>query len=202
MILDCEDFKWINKAFWNYSQLGTLNRPASRRRRPDLHQNEAHALQVLDVLLQEVAGNLQQPGFILQSAGKHLCGIGAEAAIPARRCRVIGAVPFLMGIINDTKVRVKSHGGEKLTSWTHDPHRPLAEAELWLPPGSAYGRRGQREEGWRSSGQVSMTASESPGLFPVEFRCYYNKISSEKKTVNPQKSGSNLTLKTLQLKTF
>lgn len=51
---------------------------------------------------------------------------------------------------------------------------PLEEAELRLPLGSAYGRRGQKEEGWHSSGQVLMTASKSPDLFPVEMFSYYN----------------------------
>lgn len=47
-------------------------KPASWRLRSDLHENEAHALQVLDILLEEGTRNFKQPGFFLQSAGQHV----------------------------------------------------------------------------------------------------------------------------------
>lgn len=71
------------------------HQPASRRLRPDLNQNEAHALQVLDVLLEEVVGDVQQPRLLLQSAGEHLCRVGAVAPVSARRGGVAGAMPLL-----------------------------------------------------------------------------------------------------------
>lgn len=55
-----------------HSSLSCGYRPASWRLRPHLDQNEAHALQVLNVLLEEGAGNLQQPGLFLQPAGQHV----------------------------------------------------------------------------------------------------------------------------------
>lgn len=70
-------------------------RPAGWRLWPDLDQNEAHALQVLNVLLEEIAGHFQHPGFFLQSAGQHVGRVGAVAAVPPRRAGVVGAVAFL-----------------------------------------------------------------------------------------------------------
>lgn len=70
-------------------------RPAGWRLRSDLDQNEGHALQILNVLLQEVAGDFQHPGFFLESAGQHLGRVGAVAAVPPRGAGVIGAVPLL-----------------------------------------------------------------------------------------------------------
>lgn len=71
------------------------SRPASWRLRPDLDQDEAHALQVLDVLLEEDAGNLQQPGLFLEAARQHVSWVSAVASVPPWCCGVTGAMPFL-----------------------------------------------------------------------------------------------------------
>lgn len=60
-----------------------------------MDQNEGHALQILNVLLQEVAGDFKHPGLFLKSAGQHLGRVGAIAAVPPRGAGVTGAVPLL-----------------------------------------------------------------------------------------------------------
>lgn len=75
------------KTFWHT--------PARWRLGPDLDQDEADALQVLHVLLEESGRNVLEPRFFLQPAGQSVSRVGAVAAVPPRCCRIAGMVTFL-----------------------------------------------------------------------------------------------------------
>lgn len=69
--------------------------PACWRLGPDLDQNEADALQVLHVLLEERGWNVQKPGFFLQPAGQRIPWVGAVAAVTPRCCWIARMMTFL-----------------------------------------------------------------------------------------------------------